>query len=146
MEESGLEKRIFMICPVRDATGEEQLFLQNYMIDLEAQGHKVHYPPRNTNQIDSSGGYNICFENCSAIVKSDEVHIYWTKKSHGSLFDFGMSFMLFHVTKSILKPKPLVVLINREDVENIVKEDKREKSFEHVLLQLDAMSRQYLDS
>ena len=121
-----LEKKIFMICPVREATEEEAKFLQEYMSQLESQGHKVHYPPRDTNQEDPIG-LNICSENRQAIRDADEIHIYWTKKSKGSLFDFGM---LFYGEKP-------VVLINRVKIE-----PTPHKSFQNVLLELDKRYRE----
>ena len=115
-----LEKRIFLICPVRNITEEESQYLQDYIAALE-ENHVVHYPPRDTNQ-DDPIGVNICSENRQAIQDADEVHIYWNKTSYGSLFDFGMTFM---------KEKPLV-LVNREMVQ-----ETPHKSFENVLLELD---------
>lgn len=132
MAKEDLERKVFMICPVREASEEEKLFLQVYMEALEAKGYKVHYPPRDTNQVDPSGGYQICSDNCHAIMNANEVHIYWTKKSKGSLFDIGMTFM-----RSMVFGQPLVKIINRKDVERFVKEENLPKSFEHVLLQLD---------
>ncbi len=123
---TNLEKKIFMICPVRDATDEEKGFLQDYMSQLESQGHKVHYPPRDTNQ-DDPIGLNICSENRQAIRDADEIHIYWTKKSKGTLFDIGMMFMA---------EKP-VVLINRVDIEKTP-----HKSFQNVLLEIDGRYRE----
>ena len=68
-------KKIFLICPVRDVTKKEKEDLMEYISDLESEGHKVHYPPRNTNQNDLIG-LNICKENRAAIKKADEVHIF----------------------------------------------------------------------
>ena len=120
-----LEKRIFLICPVRGASEDESQFLQDYLSQLENEGHKVHYPPRDTNQ-DDPVGLDICTENRAAINEADEIHIYWNPTSQGSLFDFGMLFMA---------EKPLK-LINRDDVERTP-----HKSFQNVLLELDAKYR-----
>jgi len=119
MNES-LEKKIFLICPVRGVTDEEKEFLNNYLINLESTGYRVHYPPRDTNQ-DDPIGINICSQNRDAIKKADEIHIYWNSKSEGSLFDFGMAFMA---------EKP-IRLINPE----ILQTDK--KSFQNVLIALN---------
>jgi hypothetical protein len=115
-------KKVFMICPVRNATDEEKEFLQNYMDTLESQGVQVHYPPRDTNQVDPEGGINICTENRAAIRAADEVHIYWNASSSGSGFDLGMTFQI---------EKPLK-LINREYVK-----PTEGKSFQNVVLALD---------
>ena len=120
-----LEKKIFMICPVREADNEEKEFLQQYIDNLEQQGHKVHYPPRDTNQ-DDPIGYNICRENRQAILDADEIHIYFTPKSKGTLFDIGMTFMM---------EKP-IVLVNKDKIERTP-----HKSFQNVLIELDRMYR-----
>ncbi|MBR9702607.1 hypothetical protein GOV10_01095 [Candidatus Woesearchaeota archaeon] len=84
-------KNIYMLCPVRKATKEEKQFLDQYVADLEAEGHSVHYPPRDADQSDPSG-LEICLTHYYALRYSDEAHIYWTG-SEGSVFDFGMIFM-----------------------------------------------------
>jgi len=111
---------IFIICPVRDLTVEEDNKIQTYISKLENQGHSVHYPPRNTNQNDDCG-VDICSENAVAIRTADEVHIYWNGKSKGSLFDFGMAFV---------KGKR-IRLINYKDINKTPS-----KSFNNVLLYL----------
>ena len=118
-----LEQKIFLICPVRNITDDENRFLQDYISDLEKKGKKVHYPPRDTNQ-DDSIGLNICSENRDAIRNADEVHIYWNSTSSGSGFDFGMAFMI---------EKP-IKLINKDKIEKTPY-----KSFQNVLLKLDSM-------
>jgi hypothetical protein len=85
-------KKIFLICPVRDATPNEAKFLEEYTNKLESEGYNLYYPARDTNQ-DDPNGYNICFENRRALMDADEVHIYWSDGSVGSKFDFGMAFM-----------------------------------------------------
>ena len=114
-------KSAFLICPVRGVTLSETKYIEKYISKLEKKGYKVHYPPRDTNQIDSIG-LRICSDNCEAIRKSDEIHIYWNEKSTGSLFDFGMAFML----------KKPILLANRKDVK-----PTPHKSFENILLELD---------
>lgn len=121
-----LEKKIFLICPVRDANEEEKRFLEDYISNLEQEGHKVHYPPRDTNQNDPIG-YNICRENRQAILDADEVHIYFTPKSKGTLFDIGMAFMM---------EKP-IVFINKHEVLRT-----EHKSFQNVLYEWDRMYRE----
>jgi hypothetical protein len=85
-------KKIFLICPVRNATDEQKAHMQGYIDGLEAQGYKVYYPARDTKQIDETGGWNICTANKNGILDADEVHIFWDEKSTGSLFDLGMAF------------------------------------------------------
>ncbi len=132
MNDSG--KNIFLICPVRFASEEEKTSLENYVSSLESQGHKVHYPPRDTNQFDETGGYNICRDNLQVIKSSDEVHIYWNGQSYGSHFDFGASF-----NEHLSRNMP-IRLANRKGVEDMVVDLKgtgKEKAFEFVLLKLD---------
>ena len=97
---------------------------------MESEGYEVHYPTRNTKQIDPSGGFNICTENCQAIRDADEIHVFWTKKSQGSTFDLGMTFRKIQDCNKPIK------IANREEVEAIVEKENKEKSFEHVLLKL----------
>jgi hypothetical protein len=84
---------IFIICPVRDASQEMRAKLEAYVKKLEGEGHHVHYPPRDTNQIDDTG-LNICLQNLKAIAGADEVHIAWDNQSQGVLFDLGIAFTL----------------------------------------------------
>jgi len=84
-------KKIFIICTVR--MGENPKAIE-YVNKLEAEGHKVHYPPRDTNQIDDTGGFRICRDNRDAINEADEVHIFYDARSQGTHFDLGMAFVL----------------------------------------------------
>jgi len=82
---------IFIICTVRDASTEYRRKLEKYAEDLENAGHSVHLPHRDTNQ--NASGLNICQENKNAIIKADEVHIFYNLSSQGTHFDMGMAFM-----------------------------------------------------
>ena len=118
-------KRIFVICPVRVATEEENRFLDDYVVAMERQGNEVHLPKRDTNQADPHG-YSICAENCDAIRWAQEVHVYYRRESEGSKFDLGMAFMA---------GKP-IKLLNPDDVE-----PTPHKSLENVLLRLHDLYR-----
>jgi len=98
--------KIFLICPVTVSTPQQKGKMNNYVEMLEREGHKVHFPPRDTNQ-DDDIGYQIMIENTDAIRDADEVHIFWDKNSVGSKFDMGAAFIL---------KKPLVI-VNPEDIE-----------------------------
>ncbi len=133
-----MAKDIFLVCPVRGMSEEEKQFLDAYVASLEKQGCTVHYPPRDTNQVDSTGGYQILHDNRKALIEAKEVRVYWNKSSQGSLFDFGVSF-----GEHEDKGKP-VRLVNRSDVEKLVEEQNKKgipKSFEKVLLRLDDKAR-----
>jgi len=87
---AGLEKRVFLICPVRGVTQAEQIELADYVRTLEDNGCRVHYPPRDTNQDDPVGD-RICRQNRDAILAADEVHVYWVNgetTQHGKLLRF----------------------------------------------------------
>lgn len=92
IDKNNLEKRIFIICPVRGITAEEDKFLLGYVSQLKSSGYNVHYPKNDTNQHDSIG-LNICSQNKEAIRNADEIHIYYNPTSTGSVFDVGMAFM-----------------------------------------------------
>jgi len=81
--------RVFVICPVR--SGNRYIEVEEYVKYLEARGHTVHWPPRDTGQDDPTG-YRICSDNHSAILLADEVHVAWDGESQGCLFDLGMAF------------------------------------------------------
>lgn len=114
--------KIFLICPVRGITDEERVATMKYVADLEADGHSVHWPPRNTDQNDPIG-LRICQDNRRAILNADEVHIWWNEKSQGSLFDFGMAFAV----------EKKITLVNA----NFVQETPQ-KSFSNVLRKISS--------
>ncbi len=113
--------KIYLICPVRNASDDKQRLVASYVEKLESEGHVVHYPPRDVRQTDDGVGYAICFAHREAMVGCDEVHIFWDDESRGSLFDFGMAFMLRR-----LQGFPIRIV-------NAVKEDSH-KSFKNVAM------------
>jgi hypothetical protein len=128
----------FLICTVREADNIDKEFINDYLLLLRGQGKKVYYPANDTEQIDISGGYQICSDNCTAIENSKEVHVYWTKKSEGTKFDLGIAFYEHKKYNKNIK------LANRKQVEEIVKEQRKErkgKSFEMILLKLDDLAK-----
>lgn len=122
------KKKIFLICPVRNFDEEEQKKIEEYVKNLENQGHEVYWPIRDTNQ-DDPIGIEICTDNGWAIIWADEIHIWWQPESEGSKFDFGMSFLCY-----ILDDKK-IILANPDDVKRTTG-----KSFENVLLTLHFMN------
>lgn len=82
--------RIFLICSVRNASEEERAAQLNYVEGLETAGHKVHWPPRNTNQNDPIG-LRICEDNLKAMQEGDKVFVWYSGTSEGSMFDGGMA-------------------------------------------------------
>jgi hypothetical protein len=118
-------KNIFLICPVRNADPQVHDLIKIYVEELERRGDKVHWPARDTNQNDSTGGYQICKTNFEAIFEANEVHIWYDESSNGSKFDMGGVFMLH-----ILGLKKRVVIANRTQA--VIKDDNT-KSFLKVL-------------
>jgi hypothetical protein len=109
---------VFLICPVRNATSDQITEMMGYISGLEAQGFKVYYPARDTNQNDNIG-WRICKDNYIAIKQSKEVHIFWDSTSTGSLFDLGIAFSMNKKLK----------IVNINDVK-----ETETKSFSNLLL------------
>ena len=124
-------KKVFIICPVRDMTKKENKILNNYVKKLENSKHIVHFPPRDTDQVDPEHGYNICSQNYQSIVNADEIHVYFKKSSQGTFFDLGITFSEHKKNKKPIK------IINKKDVLNIIKNSNKEKGFEFVLLKIE---------
>lgn len=83
---------IFLICSVRGADDGLLARQSAYVDALEKAGHRVHYPPRDTDQ--AATGLEICTQNAGAIAAADEVHIFFNPNSTGSHFDMGVTFAL----------------------------------------------------
>lgn len=81
---------VYLICPVRFSTVD----LTRQVARWESQGIKVHFPPRDVDQDDPTGGLRICQEHLDAMKKADEVWVVWDSESKGSHFDLGMAFAL----------------------------------------------------
>ena len=88
-----MQKKIFLICPVRDADLKTKAILETYVRRVKRLGHKIYYPAWDTNQKDHIG-LRICTDNREAIRSSDEIHLFFDPTSKGSLFDMGMAFQL----------------------------------------------------
>ena len=95
-----MNKKAFLICPVRGHTKEET---EEIVDNLEKQGYLVHWPPRDTNQDDPTG-LRICQDNFQAIAESQVVFIIWDGQSQGCLFDLGIAFALSKELKVISNP------------------------------------------
>lgn len=83
---------IFLVCTVRNASTKQLKAQVKYVESLEAKGHIVHYPPRDTDQ--ALREIQICRRNVDAIKVSDEVHIFYNPNSQGTHFDMGVAFAL----------------------------------------------------
>ncbi|TJW14384.1 MAG: hypothetical protein E5W82_10435 [Mesorhizobium sp.] len=80
--------KTFLICPVR---GVDPATSAGAVAKLESKGWSVHWPPRDTDQVDPTG-LRICLDNAAAIRDADVVHVIWDGTSQGSLFDLGVAF------------------------------------------------------
>lgn len=111
-------KKIFLICPVRNATAEQKEKMEEYINQQEQLGNKVYYPARDTNQSDDTGGWRICIDNKCAIREADEVHIFWDDKSIGSIFDLGVAFA-FDKKLIVVNPESINIL-NTKSFHNVI--------------------------
>ncbi len=110
--------RIYLVCPVRQATPEQTAAIREYVAKLEAQGHCVHWPARDTVQEDDTNGWQVCEENARAIIEADEVHVWWDPRSQGSVFDLGIAWALRMLAfyPPAWAREPILVLANTFDV------------------------------
>lgn len=120
--------KVFLICSVRNASNELLDDQLAYVQQLEAEGHKVHYPPRDTDQ--SQAGFDICLCNARAIEAADEVHVYFNENSQGTLFDMGVAFGLHKPVRSVypLNPGPgksFARMLQEWEYKSILAKDKR---------------------
>lgn len=92
--------KIYIICSVRSGTKQE---VYDYVADMEAQGHSVYLPPRDTPQ-DDPIGLDICNRMLKAITNADEVHVFYYPDSQGVHFDLGCAFALRKKMKLINNP------------------------------------------
>ena len=118
-------EREAVICPVRNMTEEQRRAVDRYVAAREAQGVIVHYPPRDTEQVDETGGLRICRDNIAGIRAADVVSVWWDPTSSGSKFDLGAAMAL---------NKP-VRLLNEVVLPDLP------KSFEHVVVALNEEAR-----
>lgn len=101
------EKKIFLICPVRNATPEQKKWIENFVEEKTKAGYSIHAPHLHTRQTDLFGGFAICKQNAEAVASSEEIDVYYDQSSTGSVFDLGVAYAL---------EKPLVVL-NKNEIE-----------------------------
>ena len=119
--------KVYVICPVRNATKEDLEFAAGYVKKLESQGATVHYPPRDSDQTEDGVGLKVNETNRRALLSADEVHVMWDPKSFGSHFDLGMVFMI-----QALRECPVVLVRPVEPTPH--------KSYTNVLLALAKIS------
>jgi nucleoside 2-deoxyribosyltransferase len=101
-------KKIFIICPVRIITDEQRQEIDDYIKQKKEEGFSVH-SYKNINQVDPTGGVNICAQHRKVMLECDEVHVFFDAASSGSHFDFGMAFVLDKPIKlvKVYQPTPI---------------------------------------
>ena len=106
INDNPIDNKIFLICPVRNATEEQRKWIENFVKEKTEEGYIIHAPHLHTRQTDLFGGYAICIQNAEAVASSKEIDIYYDQTSTGSVFDLGVAYALH---------KPLK-LLNQEDI------------------------------
>jgi len=90
--------KVFVIAPVRNISQDFKNRVEAFINSLETKYDKeqlnIHYPLRDTDQEDQTGGYIICSDNLKALKEADIICVSWDGKSQGCLFDLGMAFAL----------------------------------------------------
>ncbi len=84
---------IYVICAVRNASPFRVNVIREHVERLREEGHHVHFPPDDVDQNDPTGE-GICRVHLAAMIKADEVHVFWDVESKGSHFDLGMAYAL----------------------------------------------------
>lgn len=129
-----MPRSVYLICPVRNVSPEVSTATALYVAGLEAQGYKVHYPPRDVDQTNDDGGIRIVAQHLIAMMLCNEVHVWWDDKSYGCHFDLGMAAMLMVIqhVRAMQTPKaenlPILKIVSANNVQLVP-----EKSFQNVL-------------
>lgn len=118
-----VKEKVFLICPVRDADPELTEKIKAYVESLEAQGYEVHWPKRDTEQVDPTGGVVVCDENYEAICAAGIIHVWYDETSGGSKFDIGIVY-----TRRKEGHKQKVVFANYDEAKKAFDESGLEKS------------------
>lgn len=129
--------RVFFISPVNNISSETLEKTKAYVAFLEdRQGFFVHWPYRDTEQNDPTGGYAICKTNFRAMMEwAGSIHIWYDETSGGSKFDMGGIFMLIEM----LGWNKRIVIANEDEIPEEIKNKK--KSFYKVFKRLQREAR-----
>jgi len=88
-----MKEYIYIICPVRNITKEQEKEIAHYVMEMELEGHTVHFPQRDVDQNDPTGT-TICSLHAQAMTAATRVDVFWDRTSSGSHFDLGMAYIL----------------------------------------------------
>ena len=127
------KKKIFLICPVARVTPKQLKQITRHIRQRERDGYKVHWPYRDTNQDDLSGGFEICRRNFAEIMRAEIIDIWYDETSGGSKFDMGGVFML-----AMLGHEKKVNIVNEKSAAQADKKNK--KSFLRVMKKYQAVA------
>ncbi|MCH7759218.1 hypothetical protein IID20_02590 [Patescibacteria group bacterium] len=100
--------KIYIICPVRNRTKQEEKEINAYVADLEEQGNEVREPSRDTVQEDEIG-LRITEEHEEDIIWADQVHVWWNPSSEGSCWDVAQTLMAQE-----FMPDKKIIWVNQE--------------------------------
>lgn len=112
-----INNKIFLICPVRNATEKDKKWIESFVEEAYNNGINIHAPHLHTVQTDLFGGYTICKQNEEAVATSNEIDIYYDKSSTGSVFDLGVAYTLHKPLRLLNQVK----LDEKEFVDNLIK-------------------------
>lgn len=115
-----IENKIFLICPVRNATFEQREWIENFVSEKYSDGYIIHAPHLHTRQTDLFGGYAICVQNAEAVAASQEIDIYYDQSSTGSVFDLGVAYALHKPLKLLNKKE---ITFNEENFTDMILRD-----------------------
>lgn len=94
--------KIYIICPVRNASETVTSHIREYVASLKGEGHDVHFPTDDVDQSDPTGE-SICSSHAEAMLAADRVDVFWDSGSMGSHFDAGMAYLLHHLRETELR-------------------------------------------
>ena len=114
-----IKNKIFLICPVRNATDEQRKWIENFVSEKTKKGYIIHAPHLHTKQTDLFGGYAICKQNGEAVASSSEIDMYYDQSSTGSVFDLGVAYALHKPLKVLNEEK--ITYDKNDSIDNIVK-------------------------
>jgi hypothetical protein len=111
---------IFLISPVRKITKKERKAIKEYVGVLENKGYTVYWPLRDTPQEDPYGGYRVCLTNFFKMREATEIHVWFSPKSEGSIFDLGMLFALIQYAEAYRGMRKRVLVANQDVLDTYV--------------------------
>ena len=113
------DKKIFLICPVRNASEEQRKWIENFVQEKTNEGYIIHAPHLHTVQTDLFGGYSICVQNAEAVASSEEIDLYYDQNSTGSIFDLGVAYALKKPLRLLNEQE--IIFDDNDSIDNLIK-------------------------